>query len=245
MKTKAYFFWTGAINDIFINSIESYKKQNFFDEWYILTDNDSILNHYPDFNIINVPEGWTDKRFYLKISELRRVPANKGDRIMVLDGDTQCLKSLDNFFIEGNDIILTTRHRLNDSFRINAGVWGFIKNDITDAFLNHAANTITNPSNWKPYYDLKIHHPWPLARSLTNIDWPVDQDYLEIVYHHRNDLMTHINIDAKIAVHEGGIYNFIIDSIHNPLVKEFDPYIIHFKNSSNTKWITESNMKYN
>jgi hypothetical protein len=244
MKTIAYFFWTGEVNQMFLNSIESYKKLNWFDEWYILTDNDSILSHHPDFKIIYVPADWTDKRFYLKMSELRKIQANEGDRIMVLDGDTLCMKPLDNFFIERTDIVLTTRHK-NDEFRINAGVWGFIKNEVTDAFLNHAAATITNPSNWLPYYHLKVNHPWTRARSLTNIDWPVDQDYLEIVYTHRNDLLSHINIDAKVSVHENGTYNFIVGSADHPLVKEFDPYIVHFKNMSSVKWKEENNMKYN
>jgi hypothetical protein len=243
MKTIAYFFWTGEVNQMFLNSIESYKKLNWFDEWYILTDNDSILSHHPDFKIIYVPEDWTDKRFYLKMSELRKIQANEGDRIMVLDGDTLCMKPLDNFFIKGSDIVLTTRRKI-DQFRINAGVWGFIKNEVTDAFLNHAAATITNPSNWLPYYHLKVNHPWARARSLTNIDWPVDQDYLEIVYNHRNDLLSHINIDAKVSVHENGTYNFIVDSADHPLVKEFDPYIVHFKNMSSVKWKEENNMKY-
>lgn len=243
MKTIAYFFWTGEINEMFINCIDSYRKLNFFDEWYILTDNDSILKYYPDFKIITVPPDWTDKRFYLKISELRKIHANEGDRIMVLDGDTLCLKPIDSFFVDGYDIILTTRNRI-DAFKINAGVWGYIKNDVTDAFLKHAATTILNPAQWQPYYHLKVNHPWARARSLTNIDWPVDQDYLEIVYNHRSDLLSHINIDAKVAVHENGIYNFIAQSADHPLVKEFDPYIVHFKNLSSGKWKEENNMKY-
>ena len=243
MKTIAYFFWTGEINEMFKNCIESYKKLNFFDEWYLLTDNDSILEYYPDFKIIKVPDDWKDKRFYLKMSELRKIKANVGDRIMVLDGDTLCLKPIDGFFIEGYDIILTTRHRV-DTFKINAGVWGFIKNDITDAFLNHAATTITNPASWKPYYDLKINHPWPLARSLTNIDWPVDQDYLEIVYNHRTNLNDNINIDAKVYVHENGIYNCIAGYLEHPDVAKVNPFIVHFKNMSSLKWKNENNMKY-
>jgi hypothetical protein len=244
MKTIAYFFWTGEINEMFTNCIDSYKKLNFFDEWYILTDNDSILEYYPDFKIIRVPDRWTDKRFYLKISELRKIQANPGDRIMVLDGDTLCLKPIDRFFVDGYDIILTTRHRV-DTFRINAGVWGYIKNEVTDAFLDHAANTITNPSNWQPYYNLKINHPWDRARSLTNIDWPVDQDYLEIVYHHRNDLLANINIDTKVYVHENGIYNCIVSHLEHPAVAEVDPFIVHFKNMSSVKWKEENNMLYN
>jgi hypothetical protein len=243
MKTIAYFFWTGEVNEMFLNCIDSYKKLNFFDEWYILTDNDVILKHYPDFKILYVPDDWKTKRFYLKISELRRIKANHGDRIMVLDGDTLCLKPIDNFFINGADIILTTRHR-EDTFKINAGVWGYIKNDVTDAFLNHAADTIIHPSRWQPYYDLKINHPWQLARSLTNIDWPVDQDYLEIVYNHRDNLMNSIGIDANVYVHEKGIYNCIVSHLEHPAVKQVDPYIVHFKNMSSVKWKTENDMKY-
>jgi hypothetical protein len=243
MKNIAYFFWTGGINEMFTNCIDSYKKLNFFNEWYILTDNDSILSYYPDFKIIKVPDDWKSKRFYLKISELRKIQANTGDRIMVLDGDTLCLKPINNFFVEGYDIILTTRHRI-DTFKINAGVWGYIKNNITDKFLNHASDTIINPSNWDPYYDLKVNHPWSHARSLTNIDWPVDQDYLEIVYNNRNNLLNNIGIDVKVYVHENGIYNFIIGTADHPDVKQYDPFIIHFKNMSSTKWKTESSMKY-
>jgi hypothetical protein len=243
MKTIAYFFWTGEINEMFINCINSYKKLNFFDEWYILTDNNSILNYYPDFKIINVPNDWIDKRFYLKLTELRKIQANKGDRIMVLDGDTLCLKPIDGFFVDGYDIILTTRHRV-DTFKINAGVWGYIKNDITDKFLNHAAYTITNPHTWKPYYNLKINHPWPKARSLTNINWPVDQDYLEIVYNNRDNLLNNIGIDAKVYVHENGIYNCIVGYLEHPAVNQIDPYIVHFKNMSSVKWKNENNITY-
>jgi hypothetical protein len=243
MKTIAYFFWTGEINEMFTNCIDSYRKLKFFDEWYILTDNDSILNYYSDFKVLRVPEDWTDKRFYLKMSELRRIQANEGDRIMVLDGDTLCLKPIDKFFEPGYDIILTTRHRI-DTFRINAGVWGYIKNDKTDAFLNHAANTITHPDTWLPYYTLKINHPWPRARSLTNIDWPVDQDYLEIVYNHRENLFDSIGIDAKVYAQENGIYNCIVSHLEHPAVAQVDPYIVHFKNMSSTKWKSENDMRY-
>lgn len=239
MKNIAYFFWTGAINDMFLECISSYKKLNYFDEWYILTDNNSILNHHPDFNIIWVPEGWTEKRFYLKLTSIRHIPASPGDRIMVLDGDTLCLKPLNQFFNESDDIFLTTRHYRAD-FRINAGVWGLIKNEKTDRFLDHASSTILNPSNWLPYYNLKLNHPWAKARSLTNIDWPVDQDYLEVIYHYRNDLFSQIGIDLNVNVHEGGIYNCIVSDLNDNVIKQINPYIIHYKNQSGEKWRQET-----
>lgn len=238
MKTIAYFFWTGAVNDMFLNSIESYKKLNFFDEWYILTDNDSILNYHHDFKILKVPADWSDKRFYLKLSELRRIDANEGDRIMILDGDTLCRKPLDNFFDSENDIFLTTRH-YDFIFKINAGVWGFIKSNKSDKFLEHASNTILNPESWNLYYQLKINHPWPNARILTNIDWPVDQDYLECILKSKNQIEKEIDIDLKIKVHENGSYNCIVSSITDDIVNKIDPYIIHYKNQSGDKWKQE------
>jgi hypothetical protein len=239
MKNIAYFFWTGAINDMFLNCIASYRKLNYFDEWYILTDNNSILNYYPDFNILWVPEDWIEKRFYLKLTSVQRIKANPGDRIMILDGDTLCLKPIDNFFTEKDDIFLTTRH-YNSDFKINAGVWGLIKSQKTDNFLKHASETILNPFNWAPYYQLKLNHPWTNARSLTNIDWPVDQDYLEIIYQHRDNLNKHIGIDLSVKVYEGGIYNCIVPNLEDDIIKKINPYIIHYKNQSGEKWRKET-----
>lgn len=238
MKTIAYFFWTGEINEMFTSCIASYKKLNFFDEWYILTDNNSILDYYPDFKIIKVPAGWTNKRFYLKLSELRKIQANTGDRIMILDGDTLCRKPLDKFFNTENDIFLTTRH-YDFIFKINAGVWGFIKNDKTDKFLDHAANTILNPSNWNLYYQLKTNHPWENARSLTNIDWPVDQDYLECILKSKDQIEKEIGIPMNIKIHENGSYNCIVSSITDNIINIIDPHIIHYKNQSGDKWKQE------
>lgn len=238
MKTIAYFFWTGAINNMFLDCIASYKKLNFFDAWYILTDNDSILNYYPDFNIISLSDGWSNKRFYLKLYHLRDIKANIGDRIMILDGDTLCRKPLINFFDDMNDIFLTTRH-YNFEFKINAGVWGYIKNDNTDKLLDHASYTITHPHSWSKYYNLKVNHPWPNARSLTNIDWPVDQDYLECILASKDYIYDEINILLNIKVHENGSYNCIVSSIHDDIVNKLDPYIIHYKNQNGDKWKQE------
>jgi hypothetical protein len=239
MKNIAYFFWTGAVNEMFLNCIQSYRDLDYFDEWYILTDNNSILDHYSDFQIIQVPDDWSTKRFYLKISSVRHIKANDGDRIMILDGDTLCRKNIENFFTPGADLILTTRH-YEAPFKINAGVWGFIKNANTDLFLQHASETILNPLNWSAYYQLKMNHPWTNARSLTNIDWPVDQDYLEMIYKHRQSLSDEISINLNVHVHENGIYNCIVSTINDDIISEIDPYIIHYKNQSGDKWRAET-----
>lgn len=238
MKNIAYFFWTGEINQMFLDCIQSYKKLNFFDEWFILTDNTSILKYHSDFQIIEVPDEWVNKRFFLKLHSIQYIPANFGDCIMILDGDTLCRKQLNNFFT-GHDVVLTTRH-YDSPFKVNAGVWGLIKNKKTDQFLRHATETILNPLNWNTYYELKINHPWKNARSLTNIDWPVDQDYLEMIYKNKDNLTESAGLDISVNVHENGIYNCIVSDINDPIISQIDPYIIHYKNQSGEKWRQET-----
>jgi len=255
-----FFMWDkGPVNyiDVLLRSLRLYNKDCVVHFHY---RDESLVDRYKKHNVNFVkidPKSFNNKRQFYKVSKAKELceVLSEGSQVLILDCDL--LFQNDPFLMfskhPDNDLyythcIMSKRDSLRPEsiwksveYKVNGGVWGFNVNSNVKKLFSFWIDNLIKPS-WSAW----INHPPRKEHGLNNLDWWIDQDFLNCL--DINDTPFPLKkVDAGYEFNyytsTWGFFNDQISMISKIGNKNFP--IIHFKADFRKAFNLENSSVYN
>lgn len=222
-----YFVFTGGENTLYKDFRENLKSKfpRYFT--YCLTDDRSVEADHIE-NFLEVERGGVVGP---KMTALRRLPFQEGDRVFVTDIDVYLNQDIFQIFNFENLVLgVTSRNKKQGPAAIyspiNGGVWCFRFTKQIEILFEWIYNQIISPSD-KDWLKYKESHPYNTKIGIK--EWWVDQDILNFVYAHKNEFTPGI-------VDIGPEYNWIVSDEEFQEFKDKQYKVLHRKSGTQSRW---------
>lgn len=242
------FIWDNKPTNYVKVCLESLRLYNKSCNIFFFYKDINIKHEYKKFkiNFIKIDEKECKNKFqYYKVLITKKImnTLNYNDKLLILDCD---LLFQNDPFILFNDkadfyytySILSTKDSLRQekiwksvNYRVNGGVWGLIVNENSKKLMDFFLDNLLN-NTWEKWKNYKPH----IEHGELNLNWWIDQDFLNCLDNHFKDLPKDISSNLKIKAQSykfnyftstWGYYNKHLEM--GEKVGNKDYVIIHFK----------------
>ena len=258
------FIWDSDPKPYITVCLESLRLYNKDCNIHFYYAKESTKKRYEQFNInfIKIDADMIKNKFqYYKISISRDLCQSLPDDSKVLILDCDLLFQNDPFLMfdqyDKSDIyythtILSTPDSLRPDkiwksvkYKVNGGVWGFMVNEKSKKLLNFWMDNMIKNS-WDKWKDFEPH----IKNGINNLNWGIDQDFLNCLDVHFDDLPEKYKCKRAIVSYKYNYYTstwgFFNDDLEmSKKIGNSDFVIIHFKANFKDTYNLENKDIYN